>query len=62
MLDADETCGRAAGALFYARVACTECLTLMKVSGRHRDDIDAGGVLGEFTGVLVRDSYPAVST
>jgi transposase len=58
VLHADETCGRAAGSLSYVHVACTEYLTLMHVGGRTRDDIDAGGVLGEFTGVLVRDGYP----
>jgi transposase len=57
VLHADETCGRAAGALSYVHVACTEYLTLMHVGGRTRDDIDAGGVLSEFTGVLVRDGY-----
>lgn len=30
----------------------------MHVGGRTSDDIDARGVLGEFTGVLVRDGYP----
>lgn len=57
VLHADETCGRAAGALSYVHVACTEYLTLMHVGGRTRDDIDAGGVLAEYTGVLVRDGY-----
>lgn len=57
VLHADETCGRAAGALSYVHVACTEYLTLMHIGGRTRDDIDAGGVLGEYTGVLVRDGY-----
>jgi transposase len=52
VLHADETCGRAAGGLSYVHVACTEYLTLMHVGGRGRDDIDAGGVLTEFTGVL----------
>jgi transposase len=57
VLHADETCGRAAGGLSYVHVACTEYLTLMHIGGRTREDIDAGGVLGEFTGVLVRDGY-----
>lgn len=57
VLHADETCGRAAGALSYVHVACTEYLTLMHVGGRTRDDIDAGGVLAEYSGVLVRDGY-----
>ena len=57
VLHADETTGRAAGTLSYVHVACTEYLTLMHVGGRSSDDIDAGGILPEFTGVLVRDGY-----
>ena len=57
MLHADETTGRAAGALAYVHVACTEYLTLLHVGGRSSKDIDNGGVLKEFTGVLVRDGY-----
>jgi transposase len=57
VLHADETTGRAAGALAYVHVACTEYLTVMHVGGRSAADIDAGGVLPEFTGVLVRDGY-----
>jgi transposase len=57
VLHADETTGRAAGALSYVHVACTEYLTLMHVGDRSAATIDAGGVLPEFTGVLVRDGY-----
>lgn len=57
VLHADETPGRAAGALSYVHVACSEYLTLMHVGDRSAATIDAGGVLGEFTGVLVRDGY-----
>ncbi len=57
VLHADETTGRAAGALSYVHVACTEYLTLMHVGGRTQGDIDAGGVLPAFSGVLVRDGY-----
>jgi transposase len=57
VLHADETVARAAGTLKYVHVACTEYLTLMHVGGRSAADIDAGGVLPEFTGVLVRDGY-----
>lgn len=57
VLHADETTGRAAGELAYVHVACTEYLTLMHVGGRTSEDIDAGGVLPEFTGVLMRDGY-----
>jgi transposase len=57
VLHADETTGRAAGKLSYVHVACTEYLTLLHVGGRAVGDIDAGGVLPAFTGVLVRDGY-----
>jgi transposase len=57
VLHADETIGRAAGSASYVHVACTEYLTLMHVGGRSATDIDNGGVLPEFTGVLVRDGY-----
>jgi transposase len=57
VVHADETTGRAAGALSYVHVACTEYLTVLHVGGRSSGDIDAGGVLPGFTGVLVRDGY-----
>jgi len=57
VLHVDETPGRAAGALCYVHVACTEYLTLMHVGDRSAATIDAGGVLPEFAGVLVRDGY-----
>lgn len=57
LLHVDETPGRAAGSLSYVHVACTEYLTLMHVGDRSAATIDAGGVLAEFTGVLVRDGY-----
>jgi len=57
VLHADETPGRAAGALSYVHVACTAYLTLLHVGDRSAATIDAGGVLPAFTGVLVRDGY-----
>ncbi len=57
VLHADETPGRAASALSYVHVACTEYLTLMHVGDRSAKTIDNGGVLTEYTGVLVRDGY-----
>jgi transposase len=57
VLHADETPGRAAGALAYVHVACTEYLTLMHVGDRSAKTIDAGGVLAAFSGTLVRDGY-----
>jgi transposase len=57
MLHADETTGRSADALTYVHAACTEYLTLRHVGGRSATDIEAGNVLCEFTGILVRDGY-----
>jgi transposase len=57
VLHVDETPGRAAGALAYVHVACTEYLTAMHVGDRSAATIDAGGVLPAFTGILVRDGY-----
>ena len=57
VLHADETPGRAAGSLSCVHVACTEYLALMHVGDRSAATVDAGGVLAEFTGVLVRDGY-----
>jgi transposase len=57
VLHADETTGRADGALTYVHVACTPHLTHLHVAGRSSGDIDAGGVLHGFDGVLVRDGY-----
>jgi transposase len=57
VLHADETPGRAAGALAYVHVACTEYLTVMHVGDRSAKTIDAGGVLPAFTGTLMRDGY-----
>jgi transposase len=58
---ADETPARAAGKLAYVHVACTRYLTLMHTGGRSADDIDAGGVLPGYTGVIVRDGYAGYS-
>jgi transposase len=38
-------------------VACTQHLTLLHTGSRSAADIDAGGVLPGYTGVLVRDGY-----
>ena len=57
LLHVDETPGRAAGSLAWAHVACTEYLTLMHVGDRSAASIDAGQVLAQFTGALVRDGY-----
>jgi transposase len=57
VLYADETPARAAGGLEYVHVACTEYLTRMHAGGRSAADIDAGGVLPGYAGVIVRDGY-----
>ncbi len=57
VLHVDETPGRACGGLVYVHVAATESLTHLHVGGRSATDIDAGGVLGGYTGTLVRDGY-----
>ena len=56
-LNADETPARAAKTLTYVHVACTRYLTCLHVAGRSAGDIDAGGVLPGYTGVLMRDGY-----
>jgi len=57
LLHVDETPARAAGGLAYLHVACNEQFTAMHTGGRTKEDIDAGGILGGYTGVLVRDGY-----
>lgn len=57
VLGADETPAWVDGGWKYVHVACTPLLTLLHVGGRSKDDIDAGGVLVGFSGVLVRDGY-----
>ena len=56
-LNVDETPARAAKSLAYVHVACTRYLTHLHVAGRSAGDIDAGGVLPGYTGVLMRDGY-----
>lgn len=57
VLGADETPAWVDGAWKYVHVACTDRLTLLHAGSRRKADIDAGGVLVGFTGVLVRDGY-----
>jgi transposase len=56
VIGADETPAWVDGGWKYVHVACTERLTLLHAGSRSKD-IDAGGVLAGFTGVLVRDGY-----
>jgi transposase len=57
LLHVDETPARVDGGLAYLHVACNESYTAMHTGGRSTADIDAGGVLVDFAGVLVRDGY-----
>ena len=61
VLYADETPARTAGHLEYVHVACTGYLTAMHTGGRSAADIDAGGVLDGYGGVIVRDGYAGYS-
>jgi len=56
-LHADETPARAGGGTRYVHLACTRYLTCMHTGSRSADDIDAGGVLPGYAGVIVRDGY-----
>ena len=60
-LNAGETPARAAKSLAYVHVACTRYLTHLHVAGRSAENIDAGGVLPGYTGVLMRDGYAGYS-
>lgn len=55
LLHVDEATARAEGGLTYLHVACNDAYTVMHTSGRRNDDIDAGGVLVDYTGIIVRD-------
>lgn len=57
LLHVDETPARVDGNLAYVHVACNPSYTAMHTGGRSRADIDAGGVLPDFAGVIVRDGY-----
>jgi transposase len=57
VIGADETPAWVDGGWKYVHVACTPTLTLLHAGSRSKDDIDAGGVLAGFAGVLVRDGY-----
>lgn len=56
-LNVDETPVRAAKHLAYVHVAATGYLTHLHTGSRSAADIDAGGVLPGYTGVLMRDGY-----
>jgi transposase len=53
----DETPARAAGGTRYVHLACTRYLSHLHTGTRSADDIDAGGVLPGYTGIIVRDGY-----
>jgi transposase len=56
-LHADETPARVNCGTRHVHVACTRYLTLLHSGSRSADDIDAGGVLPGYDGVIVRDGY-----
>jgi transposase len=51
----DETPARAAGGTRYVHLACTRYLS--HTGTRSASDIDAGGVLPGYSGIIVRDGY-----
>jgi transposase len=53
----DETPARVAGGTRYVHLACARYLTHLHTGTRSADDIDAGGVLPGYAGVIVRDGY-----
>lgn len=57
MLHVDETTARAGGGRTYLHVACNERFTAMHTGGRSNDDIDDGGILPGYAGIIVRDGY-----
>jgi hypothetical protein len=57
LLHVDETTAHVEGGLTYLHVACNDDYTVMHTGGRSNDDIDAGGVLVDYTGIIVRDGY-----
>jgi len=57
LLHVDETTARAGGGRAYLHVACNDTYTAMHTGGRTNGDIDGGGVLPDYTGIIVRDGY-----
>jgi len=57
VVHADEAWTTVSGSTEYLHVACTAHLTVMHTGARTKGAIDAGGVLTEICGVLVRDGY-----
>jgi transposase len=57
LLHVDETTARVEGGRTYLHVACNDAYTAMHTGGRGNDDIDAGGILVDYAGIIVRDGY-----
>ena len=57
LLHVDETTARVNGARTYLHVACNDRFTAMHTGGRTNDDIDAGEILVDYAGIIVRDGY-----
>ncbi|MDQ2873791.1 MAG: transposase [Actinomycetota bacterium] len=54
---ADETPVHVAGGTRYLHLACTRYLSCLHAGSRSAADIDAGGVLPGYEGIIVRDGY-----
>jgi transposase len=57
LLHVDETTARVDGGRAYLHVACNDSFTAMHTGGRSNDDIDAGQILPDYAGIIVRDGY-----
>jgi transposase len=57
LLHVDETTARVGGGRTYLHVACNQAYTAMHTGGRTNDDIDSGGILVDYAGIIVRDGY-----
>lgn len=53
----DETPARANQTIRYVHLACTRYLSMLHTGSRSAADIDAGGVLPGYAGIIVRDGY-----
>jgi transposase len=57
LVHVDETTARVDGGRMYLHVACNDSFTAMHTGGRTNDDIDAGQILPDYAGIIVRDGY-----
>lgn len=57
LLHVDETTARVDSGRAYLHVACNDTYTAMHTGGRSNDDIDDGGILPGYAGIIMRDGY-----